>query len=173
NKKFHGAFKRLTSLRTAEVNRASVAGLTEAQCKQALILSCKMLEDVNMSLILEMGLKSAFLDIYQRLTKQYKTMMNEATNCLKESADQKKDLMSKMEDEQQKLIVRAEKAAKESEALRMELETLKASKPKDEGEASELRRLLAQADADLCSLRESTRELTEKATYLEEQLAKY
>ncbi|KAH7708663.1 hypothetical protein AAVH_24087 [Aphelenchoides avenae] len=125
--KFRDAFKRLTSLRANEVNRASVAGLTEGQCKQALVLA----------------------------------------------SDRKKHEMAKMEVEQQELIARAEKAAKESEALRMELEKLRTRTSKDDREAAGLRRLLAQADVDLCSLRASNIELTEKVTDLEEQLTKW
>lgn len=195
--KFRDAFKRLTSLRANEVNRASVAGLTEGQCKQALVLACKMLVDTTKNVILEMDLTRASESIYQHFDKQFKSLETVARTCIEKSrefsesvrlvagllfsqitryiftADRKKHEMAKMEVEQQELIARAEKAAKESEALRMELEKLRTRTSKDDREAAGLRRLLAQADVDLCSLRASNIELTEKVTDLEEQLTKW
>lgn len=85
--------------------------------------------------------------------------------------------ISKMEDEHQKrtaeLSSLADKVARDSDVLRKELENVKPSSPKDDEEAAELRRQLAQSDTDLCALRASNRELSEKMTNLEEQLAEY
>lgn len=81
--KFDEAFKRLTSLRTSEVDRVNVASLTDSQCRQALLLACKMLDSSITLEVLETGLKSAFSGICGQYTKQFVRLEEEARACVK------------------------------------------------------------------------------------------
>ncbi|KAH7698914.1 hypothetical protein AAVH_33987, partial [Aphelenchoides avenae] len=138
--------------------------------------------------VLETGLKSAFSGICGQYTKQFVRLEEEARACVKKIAklwNKENDTflkkISKMEDELQKRTAelarlarrarRAEKAAKDRYALKQELENIKTSLLKDDEEVAELRRQLAQSETDLCTLRASSSELSEKLTDLEEQLA--
>ncbi|KAH7709079.1 hypothetical protein AAVH_23660 [Aphelenchoides avenae] len=138
--KFYDAFKRMTSLDTCEVNRASIGGLTDAQCRQALLLTCKMLQNVTEIHLLDMALASAFEHLFHHFGEQFSKLETYARSFAKETVD-----LLKKNDEQQKLtakqrkradedIALAAKALKDSEALRRELEDLKASMRQEGGE---------------------------------------
>ncbi|KAH7708661.1 hypothetical protein AAVH_24085 [Aphelenchoides avenae] len=182
--KFTDAFKRLTSLETTEVNRASVAGLTDSQCRQALLLACKMLENVGKLELVEIFLSAALNQVYEHTVEQFakletvaRALANELVALLKKEGDALRKRTSNVKIDQQQrndeFIALAEKAARDTNPLINELERVKASAWKADGEAMELRRWLAQADEDISSLQASNGELSEKVTSLEEQLEKW
>ncbi|KAH7708496.1 hypothetical protein AAVH_24251, partial [Aphelenchoides avenae] len=140
-----------------------------------------MLDSAETLGLLETGLVFAYNDVYDHHVEQMDRMDKEARACVRRIAklwskkrDSSLQRMSKTEDEHQKrtteLASLAEKAAKDRDALRRELENIKTSLPKDDEEVTELRRQLAQSEADLCALRASNSELSEKVKNLEEQL---
>ncbi|KAH7662523.1 hypothetical protein AAVH_43516 [Aphelenchoides avenae] len=143
-----------------------------------------MLENVGKLELVEMFLSAALNQIYEHTVEQFakletvaRALANESAALVKNENDALGKQTSNVKVDQQqrndKFIALAEKAASDTEALNKELERVKARARKADGEAMELRRRLAQANEDMCSLQTSNGELSEKVTSLEEQLEEW
>ncbi|KAH7709555.1 E3 ubiquitin-protein ligase MIB2-like protein [Aphelenchoides avenae] len=143
--RFAEAFSKVTDLRITEVNKASVENLSHSQCKQALLMACKVSCEVARLYHRQATLYIAFKDLAVHGAVQVSKLVEEAQPFV---ADYEK--------------LKAEQTVAAKRYKDCDVKLLK--------EASELRKRLAQADQGLDALRNLNRELTNKLALLEEQL---